>query len=68
MTDKKAHLNIEEVEVFVCSECGQEEPTCEGKKCNGRELTEEEDFVCVDNGDFHFCKKCSKLSTSKGAK
>jgi hypothetical protein len=60
MADKQAHLEYEEVMAEVCSECGREEPTCDGKKCNSRELQVKESFVCVDGGDFHFCKKCAK--------
>ena len=67
MTDKQAHIEQKEVMVDVCSECGEEEPICDSEKCNDRKLEDGESFVCVDNGDFHFCKKCSKLS-KQGAK
>lgn len=60
MADEKAHIDFEDMPVKVCNICKQREPKCNGKFCNNRELNEEEEFVCVDEGDFHFCMRCAK--------
>ena len=67
MTDTQARLEDEEITISVCSNCGKEEPVCDGANCKDRDFQDGEHFVCVDDGDFHFCKKCSKLKASQGS-